>query len=69
LIGALMAFIFSAKIKRCLLFPVIFIPLLSSFTYSLFLVCLFKVRFFLSPSSFFFYMQKSFWLSSVVLAW
>jgi hypothetical protein len=36
LIGALGPFTFSVSIERCLLFPVIFVPLLFSFSYSLF---------------------------------
>jgi hypothetical protein len=36
LIGVLRQFTFSANIERCLWFPVIFIPLLFTFTYSLF---------------------------------
>jgi hypothetical protein len=36
LIGAFRPFTFTVKVARCLLFPVIFIPLLFSFTYSLF---------------------------------
>jgi hypothetical protein len=51
LIGALRPFTFSVNIERCLLFPVILVSLLFSFTYSLF-ICLLaqKCLFFLESS-------------------
>jgi hypothetical protein len=59
LIGALRPFTFSVNIERCLLFPVILVPLLFSFTYFLFIGLLAQKGFipswvFLSHSSFFY---------------
>jgi hypothetical protein len=51
LIDALRPFTFSVKIDRCLLFPVIFILLFFSFTYSLFTCLLAQVGLFFLESS------------------
>jgi hypothetical protein len=53
LIGTLRPFTFSVNIERCLLFPVILVSLLFSFTYSLF-ICLLEV--FILSWVFLFYM-------------